>query len=358
MHVSLVRGLGLGRQEKSDEGGRVDQGQLWTAVSEVPADLPASIVTIGNFDGVHLGHQHVLRRLRSAAADRGLAPIAMTFSPHPRHVMTGTANPPLITDYGFRNRLLRESGLCGVIDVEFTREFAQHSPEDFVRIFLVELLHARAVVIGKDSRFGRANAGDVTTMQELGRRLGFEVLIVDELGHSPACDRISSSEIRAAITAGAVGDAARMLGRYHSVSDVVRHGYKRGRELGFPTVNFSARPQGLVPADGVYAGLLTVEVPTSPTSPDASITGAPATVSVGTNPTFEDGPLSTVVETYVHGSHELSLYDKLVRVEFVERLRPTLAFDSLDELVRQMNQDVEVSRRTLDALAVPPASAR
>ncbi|WP_375544831.1 bifunctional riboflavin kinase/FAD synthetase [Helcobacillus massiliensis] len=324
----------------------MSRGELWASAADVPASVEPSAVTIGNFDGVHLGHQAVLRQLQDAAAARGLRPIAMTFNPHPRHVMTGSVVPPLITGYARRDDLIRDLGIS-VLDLEFTRGFAQHSAEDFVRIFLVELLNAKAVVIGRDSRFGRANEGDLGTMQELGEKLGFEVLVVDELGISASCSRVSSSVIRAAITSGDVGSAAGMLGRPHAVADVIQHGFKRGRELGFPTANFSARPDGLVPADGVYAGLLSVEVPTRADHPDAQMRLAPATISIGTNPTFEDGPLHTIVETYVHGSHDLDLYDKRVRVDFIERLRPTLAFSSIDELVVQMRQDVEVTRRTL-----------
>lgn len=347
---------------------------LWHSLEEVPADLGATAVTIGNFDGVHRGHQAVLRRLADAAAQRGLRPVALTFWPHPRHVMGEPAGTPLITAHEDRDRLLQESGVRGVLDLAFTREFAQHSAEDFVRIFLVEGLGMRCVVMGADSRFGRANEGDLGTMRELGRRHGFEVVLVEDLGHEELTgapvprigedgiaeiggqdvprDRVSSSEIRAALLGGDVAAASAMLGRLHAVSDLVHHGFKRGRELGFPTANLGPVPRGLVPADGIYAGLLTVVRQAPEHVGTAPLERAPATISIGTNPTFpsEDGSAPRMVEAYVHASHDLDLYGDEVCIEFVARQRPTITFETVGALVEQMERDKDVTRRTLAAL--------
>ncbi|MFC0675534.1 bifunctional riboflavin kinase/FAD synthetase [Brachybacterium hainanense] len=356
---------------------------LWHSLDEVPADLGATAVTIGNFDGVHRGHQAVLARLRAAAEARGLLPVALTFWPHPRHVMGDPAATPLLTAHEDRDALLQETGLAGVLDLAFTRAFAQHSAEDFVRVFLVEGLGMRCVVMGEDSRFGRGNQGDLTTMRELGERFGFDVVLVEDQGHeahvgpparlaadAPAPvrevhrelaaahgsdagrtgrDRVSSSEIREALLAGDVEAASILLGRFHTVADEVHHGFKRGRELGFPTANLGPAPRGLVPADGVYAGLLTVleQIPAHAGAP--RLVRVPATISIGTNPTFpsRDGIAPRMVEAYIHDREGLDLYGDVVSLEFVARQRPTVTFESVEALVVQMERDKDVTRRTL-----------
>lgn len=332
---------------------------IWHSLSEVPAELGATAVSIGNYDGVHRGHRHVLSQLIHHARSRALTPVALTFWPHPRHVMRGVAEPPLITGHEDRDRLLLLAGVGGVLDLEFTREFAQHEAEEFVRIFLVEGLGARCVVLGEDALFGRANAGTIETMRELGEQYGFEVVTVSDLGpEGQGSGRISSSAIREALLGGDVEEAAVMLGRRHTVADVVHHGHRRGREMGFPTANLGPAPQGLVPADGVYAGFLTVieQHPSHLGTP--ALAGAPATISIGTNPTFTaQGVPQRTVEAYVHDDHTLDLYGDTVRLEFVDYQRPTLKFDGIDALVEQMHLDVEVTRRTLDTSSVsePPA---
>ncbi|ATG52562.1 bifunctional riboflavin kinase/FAD synthetase [Brachybacterium vulturis] len=330
---------------------------IWHSVQEVPAELGPTAVSIGNYDGVHRGHRFVLDQLRHHAETRSLAPVALTFWPHPRHVMGDPARTPLLTGHEDRDRLLLLAGMHGVLDLEFTVDFAQHSPEEFVRIFLVEGLGARCVVLGEDALFGRGNLGTIETMRELGEQYGFEVVTVDELGpDGVGAGRISSSGIRRDLLDGDVAAANQALGRLHTVTDVVHHGFRRGRELGFPTANLGPSPAGLIPADGVYAGYLTVaeQIPAHlGTSP---LAGAPATISIGTNPTFAPdgeggagGAPCRTVEAYVHGDHDLDLYGDLVRLEFVDYQRPTLKFDSIETLVEQMDEDVEVTRRTLAA---------
>lgn len=333
---------------------------LWRSLEELPADLGPTAVTIGNFDGVHRGHQGVLDQLIAAAEARSLAPVALTFWPHPRHVCVRDGEPVLVTDRLERDRRLLLGGLRGVLDLEFTWEFAQLSPEDFVREVLVEGMGMRCIVMGADSRFGRANAGDLTTMRELGRRHGFDVVLVEDLGaagdeHCPEIERISSSAVREAVERGDMRAAAAMLGRWHTVTDVVHHGFKRGREMGFPTANLGPHPAGLVPRDGVYAGYLTVleQAPEHEGAPP--LAGAPATISIGTNPTFaaaDGAEAPRMVEAYVHTDADLDLYGDTVRLEFVERQRPTLCFDAVDELVTQMEEDKRVTRRTLSSLSL------
>ncbi|PWH06747.1 bifunctional riboflavin kinase/FAD synthetase [Brachybacterium endophyticum] len=353
------------------------RAQIWHSLEEVPADLGASAVTIGNFDGVHLGHRYVLDALRDNAAARSLEPVALTFWPHPRHVMQTPGEPPLITAHTDRDRLLLLAGMNGVLDLEFTWDFAQYSAEEFVRVFLVEGLGMRCIVTGSDTRFGRANAGDVDTLLELGRRYGFDVVVLPDLspGETAATDaaaidagpldarspgepgpaeapRISSSAIREALLSGEIPEATAMLGRFHTVADVVHHGFKRGRELGFPTANLGPMPQGLVPADGVYAGFLTVVEQSQEHRGAPPLVGARTTISIGTNPTFHEGSEESprMVEAYVHGDNSLDLYGDTVRLEFVERQRPTLRFSSVNALVAQMELDKDVTRRTLESV--------
>ncbi|MEE1618842.1 bifunctional riboflavin kinase/FAD synthetase [Brachybacterium sp. J153] len=323
---------------------------IWHRVQDVPADLGPTAVSIGNYDGVHRGHRAVIDQLVHHAETRSLAPVAVTFWPHPRHVMGTPGDPPLLTGHEDRDRLLLLAGVHGVLDLEFTREFAQHSPEDFVRIFLVEALGARCVVLGEDALFGRANAGTIDTMRELGERYGFEVVTVADHGPDGAgTGRISSSTLREALLRGDVAAAAAGLGRAHTVTDTVHHGFQRGRELGFPTANLGPTPEGLIPADGVYAGRLSVIAQDAAHEGTPPLAGAPATISIGTNPTFaDDGAPRRTVEAYVHDDHTLDLYGDTVRLEFVDFQRPTLKFDSVEALIAQMALDVEVTRRTLD----------
>ena len=208
----------------------------------------------------------------------------------------------------------------------------------------VEALGAVAVVVGKDTRFGVRNSGDVDTLRELGETHGFEVLALDDIGEGDTTTRWSSTQLRAELLEGSVAHAAQILGRPHRVTGTVVHGDHRGRELGYPTANLSQDHEGLVPADGVYAGWL-LRLDVAPDDPDRTL---PAAVSVGTNPTF-DGQQRRV-EAYVLDRTDLDLYGERVVVEFVDRLRPTLRFDGVDALVEQMAQDVDRCREILSAI--------
>ena len=316
----------------------------WTDLSQVPADLGRSVVTIGNFDGVHRGHRRVLDRMVATAHARRSPAVAVTFHPHPAQVHAPTTAPPLITGLADRFELLAATGLDAVLLLEYTLQFARATPEEFVRTYLVDGLRAGTVVIGRDVRFGRDNSGDLATMRALGERFGFDVEVVDD-AHGDGARRWSSTWVRELLAAGDVTAAADVLGRPHRVRGVVVHGDARGRELGYPTANLSQDSSGIVPADGVYAGWLR-RVGYPQDRPDGYL---PVAISVGTNPTF-DG-VQRRVEAHVPDRTDLDLYDEEVVVEFVERLRPTLRFDSVDELVATMADDV---RRTRDVLRAGP----
>lgn len=297
----------------------------WTDLSQVPADFGPSAVTIGNFDGVHRGHQGVLARTVATARARGLAAVAVTFDPHPAQVHRPDAAPPLITGLTDRLHLLADTGLDAVLVITYTLDFAGQSAEQFVRRYLLEGLRARCIVAGQDVRFGRGNDGDLHTLVDLGKHYGFDVDVVpDVAGHAPG-RRWSSTWVRELLAAGDVAGAAQVLGRPHLVRGVVVRGDGRGRELGFPTANLG-QVTGLVPADGVYAGRLRHgEV-------------YPAAISVGTNPTFDGADRR--VEAHVLGRDDLELYDAEVVVEFVDRLRAMVRYTSVEELITQMHDDV------------------
>ncbi|MGA9746856.1 MAG: bifunctional riboflavin kinase/FAD synthetase [Nocardioides sp.] len=309
----------------------------WRSLDEVPADLGRTVVTIGNFDGVHLGHQHVITRAREVAGERGLdRVVVVTFDPHPIAVLRPEHAPPTLTTIGARVELLRAAGVDDVLVVPFSREVAAWSPERFVREVLVETLHAAVVVVGANFRFGNRASGDLATLHDLGAGLDFAA---EGIALDGGPQVWSSTYIRNCLAAGDVEGAAEALGRPFTVRGVVVEGDKRGRELGYPTANVPARGVA-APADGVYAGRLrridTDEV-------------FPAAISVGTNPTFA-GERERRVESYVLDRDDLELYGVEVEVSFVHRIRGMLRFDSVEALVETMHDDVA---RTRGVLAQP-----
>jgi riboflavin kinase / FMN adenylyltransferase len=314
---------------------------IWNDPTEVPDDFGPSVVTIGNFDGVHRGHQQVLSQLiRTARLNRAKS-VAVTFDPHPAQVHRPEAAPELIMGLQDKLQALGELGLDAVLVMKYSLELASLTPDEFVGTVLVDSLHASHVVIGHDTRFGRGNSGDLNTMRELGEKFGFEVLVISEFGSEgfPLHDdggtdrRCSSTWVREALNGGDVATAAAVLGRPHQMRGEVVHGAARGRVLGFPTANLSHDASGFIPADGIYAGWLV----------DQGGTRWPAAISVGSNPTF-DG-VSRQVEAHVidrpeESADDFNLYGQTVVVEFVARLRGMVAYRGPEALVEQMRQDV------------------
>lgn len=317
--------------------------RVWNSLDEVPTDLPRTVVTLGNFDGVHRGHREVLRRVVELARARGALAVAVTFTPHPRAVHQTEVPHVDIISPEQRVVLLEEAGLDAVLLQRYTLEFADQSPEEFVRGMLVHGLHAAVVVVGHDVRFGRGNTGDVAEMVRLGARYGFEVEAVEEFPAEHGAEperRCSSTWVREALAAGDVAQAAAVLGRHHVLAGEVVHGFARGRELGFPTANLETDVQGMIPADGVYAGWVH----------DAHGGVWPAAISIGSNPTFED--VSRVVEAHVIDRHDervedFDLYGQHIEVEFVARLRGMVAYEGVEKLVAQITQDVDEARAIL-----------
>ncbi|HEV3213729.1 MAG TPA: bifunctional riboflavin kinase/FAD synthetase [Acidimicrobiales bacterium] len=294
-----------------------------------PADAPRSAVTIGVYDGVHLGHRHVLAQLRETAASRGLPTAVVTFDPHPASVVAPERAPALLTSVARRLDLLAELGIDRCVVVGFDDDVATESPAGFVERVLVGELRAELVVVGENFRFGHDRAGDVALLGAMAGMGGFEVepVSLDAAFGEP----ISSSRIRALLGAGDVGGAAALLGRPHELEGTVVRGDGRGRALGFPTANLEV-DQGLVrPAAGIYAGTWT-----RPTGERHT-----AAISVGTRPTFyEDAEL--LVEAYLC-DFDADLYGERGRLAFVERLRGEQRFDSVDDLVAQIARDVDAS---------------
>jgi riboflavin kinase/FMN adenylyltransferase len=315
--------------------------QRWQGPADVPDDWGPSVVTIGEFDGVHRGHQRIVSRARQAAAELGLPVVVVTFDPHPDEVVRPGSHPPLLCSARRRLQLLAGLGVDAVCVIAFTLEFSRLGPDEFVRAVLVDRLHAARVVVGENFRFGHKAAGDVGLLAELGEKYDFTAEGVPLLAENGVT--ISSTSIRARLAAGDVAGAAHDLGRPHRVEGVVVRGHQRGRALGFPTANLETPEHTAIPADGVYAGWLAELDPAD----GAELVRWPAAISVGTNPTF-DGRDRTV-EAYALDRDDLDLYGAHVAVDFAERLRATVRFDSVDDLVAQMYHDVAASRRLLTA---------
>lgn len=290
------------------------------------------MVTIGVFDGVHRGHQQIIGRAVAEAARLGVPAVVLTFDPHPSEVVRPGSHPAMLTTAAEKAGLIEALGVDVLVVQPFTAEFSSMEPDAFVFSVLVEHLHACAVIVGANFRFGRKAAGDVGTLTELGGRLGFAAEGVPLIRTDGTV--YSSTYVRACAAAGDVPAAAEALGRPHRVSGVVIRGDRRGRELGYPTANLQAAEHAAVPADGVYAGWL-VRGPLR----------LPAAISIGTNPTFEGR--TRRVEGYVLDATELDLYGEQVAFDFVARIRDTERFDSVEALLAAMARDVAAVRHVM-----------
>lgn len=295
-----------------------------------PAQGSGAVVAIGVFDGVHLGHREIIARAKNRARELSLPLVALTFDPHPTAVLAPDRQPAMLTSVAYRAELLIGAGSDAVVVWPFTKEFAAYPPDRFVDEILLGVLGAKAVFIGSNFTYGHRAAGNVETLQEAGARLGFEVDSIPLL--TGGVTVFSSTMIRAAIVAGDVQRAWQLLARPHCVEGLVVHGDARGRLLGFPTANLGSLGHACIPADGVYAGWLTV-----------AGERWPAAISIGTNPTFAGQDRR--VEAYALDHDDLDLYDQSARIEFGWRLRETLKFDSIDDLLVQMAFDCERTRQ-------------
>jgi riboflavin kinase / FMN adenylyltransferase len=305
--------------------------QRWRGYDAVPSGFGRSVVTIGVFDGVHRGHQATIGHAVKRARDAGLQSVVVTFDPHPSEVVRPGTHPAVLTEPRRKAELIADLGVDALCVVPFTLEFSRLSPEAFVHDVLVEHLHAAAVVVGANFRFGHKAAGDGALLRELGRRWGFAV--EDSPLVSMDDTVFSSTYIRACVAAGDVAAAAQALGRPHRVEGVVVRGDQRGRQLGFPTANFLTSTYTAVPADGVYAGWV--------------IRGGerlPAAASVGTNPTFsgEDRRVEAHILDF-----DGDLYGERLGLDLVANLRGQVRYDGVEPLIAQIKEDVAQTRALL-----------
>jgi riboflavin kinase/FMN adenylyltransferase len=299
---------------------------------------PGTAVTIGAYDGVHVGHRALLRDLSTRAQALGLSTVVVTFDRHPASVVRPESAPSQLTDLDQKLELLDACGIDRTLVIAFDRSRADETAEEFVRQVLVEDLGARLVVVGEDFHFGHGRKGNVALLTELGDQYGFAVVGVGLTGD--ATEAVSSTRIRSLVAEGDVVAAAALLGRPHEVRGPVVHGDGRGGpELGFPTANLQIAGDIALPADGIYAGYFT----------RADGTAHPAAISVGRRPTFYDPATALVlVEAYLL-NFKGDLYGEPGRVSFVSRLRDERQFDSVDALIAQMHQDVAATELLLGA---------
>lgn len=316
-----------------------------------PHGGPGSVVTVGTFDGVHRGHQAVLRALRARADTLGARSVLITFRPHPLRIVRPVDAPPLLTTFEEKKEALAPSGVDYAVFLPFTPGLASFSPRDFVEEILIRQARMVDLVIGYDHGLGRGRSGDTEALQALGHELGFGVTVVDavDLDDAP----VSSTRIREALMAGDVVDAATGLGRPYSLRGRVVHGDGRGRSLGFPTANLQVDdPMKLVPRDGIYA--VRAHVRSTARRPDVPRGPHTGAMHIGPRPTFEGA--APTVEVHLLDFDDADLQGATIDVDFCARLRGIEAFDSADALVAAMHRDAAATRALFarSAGACPP----
>ncbi len=301
--------------------------------------LPGSVVAIGNFDGVHRGHQAVLAHVRDAAKARGVPSAILTFDPHPASVL-GRSAPPRLTTLTRKAELVRAIGVERVLVKTFDVALSEQSPERFATELLARTLGARLVVVGDNFRFGHKRAGDLETLRSLGKTLGFDVEVFEVI--ADAGGPLSSTRIREALSHGSVAEASAMLGRPHRIGGVVERGQQRGRQLGFPTANLGDIDE-MLPAHGVYAVRVIVG--------DDLRDGV---MNLGVRPTVRPGVDGHKATQEVHlFDFDRDLYGQRLVVDLIERIRDERKFSGLDELKAQIHKDAAHARAILSSQGHP-----
>ena len=307
--------------------------QFWSNLHAVPSGNPGTVVTVGKFDGIHLGHKALLSAAVAAARSAGLTSVCVTFDRHPDAVLAPERLKRPLIGPTQKAELIADSGVDAMLELPFDEELAHLTPREFVEQILVAGLTAKHLVVGEDFRFGAKGAGTTETLVELGSELGFTVetiapVLVDG-------QRVSTSLIRQLLDAGDVSTAARLLGRPHTTRGLVEHGLKLGRQLGFPTANIARDAEGFLPVDGIYAGWLY-----------SDNERYPAALSIGINETIQAVP--RVLEAHVLDRDDLDLYDQTVTVEYVTFLRPPAKFSGMEELISAIGSDCNAIREILE----------
>jgi riboflavin kinase/FMN adenylyltransferase len=309
---------------------------LITDLKGITVPFTKSVITLGNFDGLHLGHQELVRRVIGRAKELEACSIVVTFRPHPLKILAPEKCPPLISIYEEKIKLFEKLGLDVLVKIPFTLEFAKMSPEDFVTGILCGMLGAKEIFVGFNYRFGRRREGNITTLKALGEKLGFAVREVDQV--SLYGEVISSTKIRHLLREGAVEHAARLLGRTYAITGIVITGDGRGKNLGFPTANIASK-HAIIPAHGVYAVRLSVR--------DRFYDGI---ANIGMRPTF--GKNALAIEVHVFDFNE-DIYGEEISLYFIGKIREEKKFGGAGELIRQIREDVETAKGMLAEHASP-----
>jgi riboflavin kinase/FMN adenylyltransferase len=290
-----------------------------------------SLVTIGVFDGVHLGHKYLISQLKELASQQGLCTVVITFHKHPQEVLNPHSQPPFLSDAREKAELLKKEGVDAVIVLTFNRQLASLSARDFLTL-LQEKVRMKGLVIGPDFALGRNSEGNIGALRQLGAEMGFSVTVIPPVRKNG--EIISSTAVRRALADGDMERVQWLMGRPFSLHGRVIHGKGRGAGLGFPTVNLDILPGQAVPSDGVYATRAYVDNLTFP-----SVT------NVGTNPTF--GDTERAVESYLLDYHD-NLYEREVKIDFIHKLRSEIKFESAEELVKQIGADIRQTKAILN----------
>lgn len=313
--------------------------ERWRGIDEIPASWGRCVLTIGVFDGVHRGHRALIGDVVSAGREWGLPTVLMTFDPHPAEVVRPGSHPAQLTTLRRRAEIVAELGIDAFLVLPFTPALSQVSANEFVHDVIVDRLHAANVVVGENFRFGHKGAGSVDLLRELGPRFGFTVNGIGLVTEQDSVT-VSSTYVRTCVDAGDVIAAAEALGRPHRVEGFVVHGEGRGgSQLGYPTANLDVVPHAAIPADGIYAGWF-----------ELGTRHSPAAISIGTNPTFSGR--ERTVEAFVMDEGG-NFYGRRVAFDFVERLRDTEKFDSIEALIAQIDADVAQTRKVLGLAPQP-----
>lgn len=296
----------------------------------IPKPIPHPIVTIGNFDGVHLGHQALFKEVAQRTEETNGTSIVLTFEPHPLKITAPEKCPPFLTTFHQKLEVIEKTGIDMVICADFTPNFAKLNPKEFIKQVLLEKINVKSVIVGHDFKFGKGRDGTIASLQEMGKKLGFNVQIIEPIAINNQI--VSSSLIRDLILRGDVKNAVQYLGRFYSLEGKVISGFKKGSAIGFPTANVDVL-QNLVPHTGVYAVQVFFQ--------NKILKGV---ANVGYNPTFNRKQL--FVEVHIFNFTD-NLYNVVIKVSFVDKIREEIVFTSEEDLKTQIQKDTITAKKML-----------
>ncbi len=311
--------------------------RIFFNVNEITRN-PNTILTIGTFDGLHLGHQEIIKKLLERSDFHKGRNLLITFHPHPRKIVQGLNEQKILSTLEEKSEILEKLGLDNLFVINFTKEFSQQSPTEFIRDFIIKNIGLKEIVVGYDHKFGKSREGNHETLKVLGQNFGFDITIVDEFKIND--EVVNSTKIRTALMNGNIKKANSFLGRPYSFSGIVVEGDKRGRILGYPTANLKLDNEDkLLPALGIYAAEVSID--------NDKFIGL---LSVGQRPTFYDNG-DIVPEVYIY-DFDSSIYNKRITVSIIEKIRGEEKFSSPEELINQMNKDREAGLKIFEELNI------